>query len=64
MQEDLNLPGLMQECRDFLVMFGITNIRNYSEAEWKHLVKDEIFKMNRNDILEDMKGYKKIDSKD
>ena len=59
-QEELNLPGLIQDCKDFLIRGGITNLSSYSKFQWKNLVKAEINKLNKNDILEKMRGYKKI----
>ena len=58
---DLNLPGLYLECKPFLVNAGVTDLKNYSETQWKKLVKDKVYKLNREDILTQMKKpYKKI----
>ena len=59
-QEELNLPGLLQDCKDFIIMAGITNFSSFSKFQWKNLVKNEINKLNKNEILEKMKGYKKV----
>ena len=59
-QEELNLPGLVQDCRDFLIKGGITCLTKYSKNQWKALVKSEIAKLNKDDILQKTKGYKKI----
>jgi hypothetical protein len=62
-QTQLNLPGLAQECHDFLVKFGIIQIENYSKEQWKTLVKKKIREMNKNNILQQIvqEGYKKVD---
>jgi hypothetical protein len=38
-QKELALPGLLQECQQFLISFGITCIGQYSKPQWKNLVK-------------------------
>ena len=62
-QTKLNLPGLAQECNEFLVKSGIIQIQNYSKVQWKTLVKTKIREMNKNDILQQIvkEGYKKVD---
>ena len=59
-QEDLNLPGLLQDCQEFLVKNGISNFFKYSKTQWKTLVKAEILKLNKARVLQKMIGYKKI----
>ena len=62
-QKQLNLPGLAQECHEFLVQHGIVQIKNYSKAQWKSLVKNHIREMNKNNILQQIvhEEYKKVD---
>ena len=59
-QKTLALPGLYQECHGFLVKCGVTEVKNYSKLQWKKMVKDEIFKMNKNHLLLQIKSYKKL----
>ena len=61
-QTQLNLPGLTQECHEFLVKFGIIHIQNYSKIQWKNLIKKKIRELNKMDILEQIEseGYKKL----
>ena len=59
-QEELNLPGLLHDCQEFLVKRGITKLSSYSKAQWKTFVKAEIFELNKFDIVQKMKGYKKV----
>ena len=60
-QDKLELPGLLRECKEFLVVNGVTNIRSYSKLQWKSFVIKKIKSMNKDDILNMMKKpYKKI----
>ena len=59
-QAKLELPGLLKECQKFLVVNGVTNLRSYSKSQWKSFVTKKIKSMNRDDILNMMKPYKKI----
>ena len=64
-QKHLNLPGLLQECNNFLVNAKVTEIGKLSQMEWKRLVNAKIYEMNREDILNQMKKpYKKISYED
>ena len=64
-QKHLNLPGLLQECNNFLVNAKVTEIGKFSQIEWKRLVNAKIYEMNRDDILNQMKKpYKKISYED
>ena len=60
-QTELALPGLVKECNEFLVKFGITSIHNYSKGQWKHLVKTKIAELNKDNLLTQIRGrYKKL----
>ena len=59
-QRRLALPGLAQECQDFLVKFGITKVASYTSYQWKSLVKSKISELNHCDILDEIKQSKKI----
>jgi hypothetical protein len=59
-QEELDLPGLLQDCQEFLIERGITKFSNYSKIQWKTFVKAEISKLIKANILQKMMGYKKI----
>ena len=60
-QDRLKLPGLAEECKEFLVRFRIPNVASYSKIQWKQFVKRQIWQMNKEEILEKMKTYKKIE---
>ena len=61
-QVQLALPGLVQECQEFLVKCQITDVTIYSKSQWKTLVKSKIRECNKSDILQHCKtqGYKKL----
>ena len=60
-QKRLELPGLLQECQEFLVKFDILDVIEYSSGQWKKLVEKNIIEKNKTDLLETVKGkYKKI----
>ena len=60
-QMELNLPGLYKECKEFLVKVGVTDLTKFTSLQWKKLVKTEVYKLNRNDVLNQMrKPYNKI----
>ena len=51
-QEELDLPGLLQDCQEFLIERGITKFSNYSKIQWKTFVKAKISKLNKTNILQ------------
>ena len=57
---DFEFLWLLLECEDFLASEGITNVEDYTQFKWKNVVKTKNFKLNRNDILIQMKPLKKI----
>ena len=60
-QNKLELPGLLSECKEFLVVNGVTDLSKYSKLQWKSMVDRIIKLMNKDDILNMMKKpYKKI----
>ena len=59
-QKKLNLPGLVEECHEFLVNTDIIEVENYTKLQWKHLVKQKMKEINKDDLLNQMKGSKKL----
>ena len=59
-QKKLDLPGLLQECKEFLVKHEITKLRHYSSFQWKNLVKCKIYEMNKCEIVSEMKSSQKM----
>ena len=63
-QDRLCLPGLVQECQEFLTSFEISDVTKYSKGQWKNLINRKMKTGNLNDLISKMKkGYKKIDHK-
>ena len=56
-----SFPGLVSECEKYLIEWNLTNITQYSKRQWKSAVQSRIYDKNRNQILEWIKQYKKID---
>ena len=63
-QEKFNLPGLVQECQDFLSTAGINDVTIYSKQQWKSTIGKLIKHANEVDLIDKMKTYKKLDSLD
>jgi hypothetical protein len=59
-QKKLNLPGLVEECNNFLGGNEITNVESYSKLQWNQLVKKKMKEENKDDLLYQMKGSKKL----
>ena len=60
-QERLCLPSLRKEILWFLAKYGIHDVKLYSKDKWKIFVKNSIRELNRNQLLESIKSYKKLD---
>ena len=61
-QKQLALPGLVQECQEFLVRYGVEDITTYTKSQWKQFVKSKIRELNKSMILhqDKTKDYKKL----
>ena len=59
-QSQLQLPGLQDECNEFLIKTGVTDIRNYSKQQWKSFLRRKISDLNEQEILNMMSKYKKL----
>ena len=61
-QKRLELPGLVEECQEYLIKFGICDITKYSKTQWKTLIKKCVQNLNKDTLLDTMKSsYKKLD---
>ena len=60
-QEDLNLPSLKDEIKEFLAEHEVVDVREFSKTKWKDFVQKKILQRNRTFLLEGMKKYKKLD---
>ena len=61
-QENLNFPGLVQECKEFLSKAGVNDITSFSKHQWKAKVSKMIGQINEADLKEKMKSYKKLNT--
>ena len=61
LQNHFHLPSLMDECNSFIETFCHQKIENFTKNQWKKMVKRKIVEKNRQDLLDQMKGYQKID---
>ena len=60
-QKSCNLPGLAKECLIILNEAGINGVDKYSKNQWKNIVDKLCRKMNEDDLLEQIKKYKKLE---
>ena len=59
-QEKFSFPGLIQECKNFLLKYSIKeDVSVLSKVAWKRIVKKCILRQNALDLLEKTKSYKK-----
>ena len=61
MQEILGFPGLVQESKSLIEKYGLPHPQLYSKGHWRNLTGKAITKQNKQDILEKMKPYKKLE---
>ena len=60
-QKDMNLPGLVSECQKVLDEAGVNNVERYTKSQWKGLVNRLCKNLNEDDLLHQIKEYKKLD---
>ena len=65
-QIKLKLPGLYQECENFLVTNNITRVESFSKVQWKNLVKRKMKELHKAEMIKiaKVKHYKKIRAAD
>merc|ERR1711942_557281 len=65
-QIKLKLPGLYQECENFLVTNNITRVESFSKVQWKNLVKRKMKELRKAEMIKiaKVKHYKKIRAAD
>ena len=59
-----SLGGIFKECEEVLDMIGREKLYSMSKYQWKKEVGRFIDVKNRNDLLQDIKKYKKLDYKE
>ena len=60
-QKSLDLPGLVKECLDIMNKAGINDVESYSKNQWKNTVDKLCKQMNEDDLLDQIRKYKKLD---
>ena len=65
-QEKENLPGLPQECKMLIEQLKLPNLFevSHSKQNWKTLVKGAVKEANEKEVLEAMRGSKKLKNRD
>ena len=61
-QDHLKLFSLKDEISPFLTRHGVLKVDSYSKVQWRKFVSSRIEDENRSTLLEQAKGYKKLDS--
>ena len=62
LQKSLNIKGFYNKVSSFLVENEIVDVSSFSKLEWKKFVGRKISLANRQSLIEDAKGYKKINA--
>ena len=60
-RQDREIPSLVSEIRPYLEELGISDLQLFSKMQYKRLIKNYIFRKNKENILEMSQKYKKID---
>ena len=60
-QERLRLPSLREEIVEFLNKYEIIDVKKFSKKSWKKFVREKIWNLNRDYIINSSKKYKKLD---
>ena len=65
-QEKLNLPGLMQECKETIKVFNLPEAKSCSKFQWKKLINKLVKDKTKEDLLNQAidKEYKKLNVED
>ena len=60
-QEALGYPGLVMECKGLIDRYNLPDIKSLTKLQWKKLVNNSVQEENKNDLLEKIKSYKKLE---
>ena len=63
-QDELHLPGLIQECKENIDHLKLPEAKKCSKFQWKNAVKKKMMEINKSDLIGQVKNkeYKKIDA--
>ena len=59
-QVEKSLPGLAKDIEEHITNIGVNDIREVTKYHWKKKVKSYVADLNKKELLEDSKRYKKI----
>ena len=62
LQWNNGLVGLVEEMKVHLQSLGVVDLKTISKGIWKKKVKSYVVELNRQELIEESKKYKKIDS--
>ena len=61
-KNDSSLPGLVQDCNDYLSSLNITSDpSSFTKYQWKKTIKDRLHSKNKSDLINPINSYKKLD---
>ena len=60
-QDTLSYPGLIGECKTLIEEYELPSVSSVTKEQWKKLVNNKISEYNKNELLERIKSYKKLD---
>ena len=61
-KEDSSLPGLVRDCEEYLSSLNISSDpSSFSKYQWRKTVKANLHAKNKNDLLQQINSYKKLD---
>ena len=63
-QKEMKIPGLVSECNKILVEAGLIDVDKYSKPRWKSVVNRLCRKLNEDDLLNQIRNYKKLEYSD
>ena len=65
-QDANSYPDLIKECRTALTHLGLTSSdpQHYTKQSWKKLISRKIIEENRRQLLESIKGFKKLNQEE
>ena len=56
LQARLGLPGIYQECKEYLIRFDLVNLCNFTKVQFKRRVKEVVSDLNREKLIERVKS--------
>ena len=62
-QQNCSIPGLVKSTYEAIEKLNLGNISDFSKKQWKKIVKKKIESIQKEELIEEMKKYKKIDYK-